>query len=40
MAGKCVECFKKLPDDEIICDACQADLDGWYDHLKEIKNEE
>ncbi len=40
MPGKCVECFIKLSEDEIICDNCQAELDGCYDHLREIKYEE
>tara|TARA_Y100000310_G_scaffold109907_1_gene108377 strand:- start:360 stop:656 length:297 start_codon:yes stop_codon:yes gene_type:complete len=33
--GKCVECFKPLPNEEIICGTCQDELDGRWDHLKE-----
>ncbi len=36
-SGKCVECFKKLPKNEIICGKCQDELDGRWDHLKEKK---
>ena len=32
--GKCVECFKEIPDGEIICGPCQDVLDGYFDHLK------
>ena len=31
----CVECFKPLVDDEIICGKCQDEVDGRWDHLKE-----
>ena len=37
--GKCVECFKVLPDGEIICGICQDERDGRWDHVKQIKNE-
>ena len=37
--GKCVECFKELDPGEIICYQCQAELDGEFDHFKQIKNE-
>ena len=40
MSGQCVECFKPLPDEEIICARCQGLLDGWDDHLSSIKNED
>ena len=33
--GKCVECFKPLPEKEIICAKCQDELDGRWDHLRE-----
>ena len=32
--GYCVECFKVLHEDEIICGPCQDELDGRWDHLK------
>tara|TARA_Y100000310_G_C20493898_1_gene720579 strand:- start:263 stop:376 length:114 start_codon:yes stop_codon:yes gene_type:complete len=32
---KCVECFKELPEGEIICGPCQDECDGRWDHLKE-----
>ena len=35
--GSCVECFAPLPDKEIVCGRCQAELDGEFDHLKEDK---
>ena len=35
--GKCVECFKPLDNDEIICGPCQDECDGRWDHLKEIE---
>ena len=38
--GKCVECFKKIEPDQIICGPCQADLDGEFDHFRQIKEEE
>ena len=37
--GYCVECFKVLHGDEIICGACQDDCDGRWDHLRQIKEE-
>ena len=37
--GTCVECFEPLKDNEIICDKCQAELDGEFDHFREIKKE-
>ena len=33
--GYCVECFKPLPEDEIICGRCQDECDGRWDHLRE-----
>ena len=33
--GHCVECFKPLDGDEIICGACQDDCDGRWDHLRQ-----
>jgi hypothetical protein len=36
--GKCVECFKKLPKNEIICAKCQDECDGRWDHLKKDNN--
>ena len=33
--GYCVECFKYLPKDEIICGKCQDECDGRWNHLKE-----
>ena len=33
--GYCVECFKVLPKNEIICGKCQDERDGRWDHLKE-----
>ena len=38
--GKCVECFKKIEPDQIICWPCQSDLDGEFDHFRQIKEEE
>ena len=35
--GKCVECFKPLPENEIICGKCQDECDGRWDHLREKK---
>ena len=35
--GYCVECFKELEPNEIICGPCQDDCDGRWDHLKEIE---
>jgi len=32
--GYCVECFKKLEENEIICDKCQDECDGRFDHLR------
>ena len=36
--GKCVECFKVLPSQEIICAECQDECDGRWDHLREEDN--
>ena len=36
--GYCVECFKPLSLDEIICNKCQDECDGRWDHLKETNN--
>ena len=33
--GYCVECFKPLDFDEIICSRCQDEKDGRWDHLRE-----
>ena len=33
--GYCVECFKSLPEDRIICGKCQDECDGRWDHLRE-----
>ena len=33
--GYCVECFKVLPKNEIICGKCQDERDGRWDHLRE-----
>ena len=33
-SGYCVECFKYLPKDEIICGRCQDECDGRWDHLR------
>ena len=33
--GKCVECFKPLPKNEIICGRCQDECDGRWNHLRE-----
>ena len=33
--GYCVECFKYLSKDEIICGKCQDECDGRWDHLRE-----
>ena len=38
--GKCVECFKEIPDGEIICATCQDECDGLNDHLKEKPKDE
>ena len=35
--GYCVECFKSLDFDEIICSKCQDECDGRWDHLRIIK---
>ena len=32
--GYCVECFKPLDPDEIICGTCQDERDGRWDHLR------
>ena len=32
--GYCVECFKPLGFDEIICGRCQDEKDGRWDHLR------
>ena len=37
--GKCVECFKEIPDGEIICGTCQDECDGYWDHLRQINDE-
>ena len=37
--GICVECFKELEPNEIICAVCQDECDGRWDHLREIKHE-
>ena len=36
--NECVECFKELPEDEIICGRCQDECDGRWDHLRENNN--
>ena len=33
--GYCVECFKSLPEDRVICGKCQDECDGRWDHLRE-----
>ena len=33
--GKCVECFKAIPQEEVICGPCQDECDGRWDHLRE-----
>ena len=33
--GKCVECFKTIPQKEVICGPCQDECDGRLDHLRE-----
>jgi len=33
--GKCVECFKTIPQEEVICGPCQDECDGRWDHLRE-----
>ena len=38
--GYCVECFMPLYSDEIICDRCQAELDGELDFEHEYKGEQ
>ena len=38
--GKCVECFKVLPDGEIICDRCMAIKSGDLEHLQAIERTE
>ena len=37
--GYCVECYKPLDADEIICGPCQDERDGRWDHLRSIKDE-
>ena len=37
--GKCVECFKTIEPDKIICGPCQDELDGRWEHLRQIKDE-
>jgi len=37
--GKCVECFKTIPQEEIICGPCQDECDGRWDHLR-VNNKE
>ena len=37
--GYCVECFKELEPNEIICGTCQDECDGRWDHLRQIKDE-
>ena len=37
--GYCVECHKPLDDDKIICEPCQDECDGRWDHLRQIKYE-
>ena len=37
--GKCVECFKEIDPDDIICGMCQDERDGRWDHLRQIKDE-
>ena len=37
--NKCVECFKEIPDGEIICGPCQDECDGRWDHFRQIKDE-
>ena len=32
--GYCVECFKYLPKDEIICGKCQDECDGRWDDIR------
>ena len=32
--GYCVECFKYLPKDEIICGKCQDECDGRWDDVR------
>ena len=36
--GHCVECFKPLNGDNSICNGCQSELDGEFDHLKQVEN--
>jgi hypothetical protein len=33
--GYCVECFKLLPKNEIICGRCQDEMDGRWDNSEE-----
>ena len=33
--GYCVECFKVLSKDEIICGKCQDEMDGRWDNSEE-----
>ena len=33
--GKCVECFKTIPQEKVICGPCQDECDGRWDHLRE-----
>ena len=41
--GYCVECHKPFEDtvffDEIVCPKCQDELDGRWEHLRQIKDE-
>ena len=32
--GYCVECFKSVPKDQVICGKCQDECDGRWDHLR------
>ena len=31
----CIECFKEIKKNEIICGKCQDERDGRFDHLKQ-----
>ena len=37
--NKCVECFTWIPDNSIICDRCQCEISGDFDHLREDEND-
>ncbi len=33
--GYCVECFKNLPSDDVVCGTCQDALDGRWNNKQE-----